>query len=46
LINEINNLEQQTISDIAWLAGFWDADGYWEIKDELSTLNSRGRVRD
>ena len=28
MINEINNLEQQTISDIAWLAGFWDADGH------------------
>jgi hypothetical protein len=27
LIDDINNVEQQAISDIAWLAGFWDADG-------------------
>ena len=28
MIKEINNLERQAVSDIAWLAGFWDADGH------------------
>ena len=27
-MKEINDLERQVVSDIAWLAGFWDADGY------------------
>ena len=31
MIDDINNLEQQTISDIAWLAGFWDADGHISV---------------
>ncbi|MDA8620268.1 LAGLIDADG family homing endonuclease [Luminiphilus sp.] len=27
----INNLEQQTVKDLAWLGGFWDADGHISV---------------